>query len=115
MFKQALFEMYREKVISDNYYNLEEVEEYCSEHASATAKSLSRDCISLINSKDWNKPNNNLYTFDVAMKDNNITNKKQLLSRADSDEIVIAWFFRCFGSYNLIYNFTDDLNEYCIC
>ena len=114
MLKKRLLGMYREKVVNDNLYNIEEVEEYCEEHASATAESLTRDCISLINSNDWNAPKNNLYTFDFAMKsEHNITNKEQLLSRDDAAEIVFAWFWKCFGSYNLIYNFTDDLNDYC--
>ena len=114
MFKKRLLEMYRDKVVNDNLYNIEEVEHYCEEHASATAESLTRDCISLINRKDWNFPNNNLYTFSFAMKsEHNITNKKQLLSRDDAPDIVFAWFWRCFGSYSLIYNFTDDLNDYC--
>ena len=114
MFKKRLLEMYREKVVNDNLYNIEEVEEYCEEHASATAESLTRDCIILINSKDWNAPKNNLYSFGFAMKsEHNITSKEQLLSRDDAAEIVINWFWRCFGSYNLIYNFTDDLNDYC--
>ena len=114
MFKKRLLEMYMKKVVNDNLYNIEEVEEFCKEHASATAESLTRDCISLINSNDWNAPKNNLYTFDFAMKsEHNITNKEQLLSRDDAADIVFAWFCRCFGSYNLIYNFTDDLNDYC--
>ena len=114
MFAKALLGMYREKVVNDNLYNIEEVEEFCKEHASATAESLTRDCISLINSKDWNEPKNNLYTFDFAMEsEHNITSKEQLLSRDDAADIVFAWFWKCFGSYNLIYNFTDDLNEYC--
>ena len=114
MFKKRLLEMYMEKVVNDNLYNIEEVEEFCKEHASATAESLARDCTSLINSNDWNAPKNNLYSFDFAMKaEHNITNKEQLLSRDDAADIVFAWFFRCFGSYNLIYNFTDDLNYYC--
>ena len=116
MFKKRLLEMYTKKVVNDNLYNIEEeeVEEFCKEHASDTAESLTRDCISLINSKDWNAPKNNLYTFDFAMKaEHNITTKEQLLSRDDAAEIVFAWFWSCFGSYNLIYNFTDDLNEYC--
>ena len=114
MFTKALLGMYREKVVNDNLYNIEEVEDFCKDYASATAESLTRDCISLINSNDWNVPKNNLYTFDFAMKsEHNITSKKQLLSRDDAADIVFAWFWRCFGSYNLIYNFTDDLNEYC--
>ena len=116
MFKKALLGMYREKVVNDNLYNIEEedVEDFCKEHASATAESLTRDCTSLINSKDWNNPKNNLYTFGFAMKaEHNITSNEQLLSRDDAAEIVFAWFWKCFGSYNLIYNFTDDLNDYC--
>ena len=114
MFKKALLEMYTKKVINDNLYNIEEVEEYCEEHASDTAEALTRDCISLINSNDWNAPKNNFYTFDFAMEaEHNITNKEQLLLRDDAADIVFAWFWRCFGSYNLLYNFTDDLNEYC--
>ena len=114
MFAKTLLEMYREKVVNDNLYNIEDVEDFCEEHASDTAESLTRDCISLINSKDWNTPKNNLYTFYFAMKsEHNITNKEQLLSRDDAAEIVINWFWKCFGSYNLIYNFTDDLNDYC--
>ena len=115
MFAKALLGMYREKVVNDNLYNIEEeVEDFCKEHASATAESLTRDCISLINSNDWNVPKNNLYSFSFAMKsEHNITSKEQLLSRDDDADIVFAWFWRCFGSYNLIYNFTDDLNEYC--
>ena len=114
MFKKRLLEMYMKKVVNDNLYNIEEVEDFCKEHASATAESLTRDCISLINSNDWNAPKNNLYTFDFAMKsEHNITNKEQLLSRDDAADIVFAWFWSCFGSYNLIYNFTDDLNDYC--
>ena len=114
MFKKALLEMYMKKVVNDKLYNIEEVEEYCQEHASDTAESLTRDCTSLINSNDWNAPKNNLYSFSFAMKsEHNITNKEQLLSRDDAPDIVFAWFWRCFGSYNLIYNFTDDLNEYC--
>ena len=116
MFAKALLGMYRDKVVNDNLYNIEEVEDYCKEHASDTAESLTRDCISLINSNDWNVPKNNLYTFDFAMKsEHNITSKEQLLSRDDAAEIVIKWFWKCFGFYYLIYNFTDDLNEYCIC
>ena len=116
MFAEALLGMYREKVVNDNLYNIEEVEveDFCQEHASDTAESLTRDCIILINGNDWNAPKNNLYTFDFAMKaEHNINNKEQLLSRDDAAVIVFAWFFRCFGLYNLIYNFTDDLNEYC--
>ena len=114
MFKKRLLEMYMKKVVNDNLYNIEEVEDFCKEHASATAESLTRDCISLINSNDWNAPKNNLYSFDFAMKsEHNITNKEQLLSRDDAADIVFAWFWSCFGSYNLIYNFTDDLNDYC--
>ena len=114
MFKKRLLEMYREKVVNDNLYNVEDVEDFCKEHASDTAESLTRDCISIINGNDWNAPKNNLYTFDFAMKsEHNITIKEQLLSRDDAADIVFEWFFRCFGSYNLIYNFTDDLNEYC--
>ena len=114
MFAKTLLEMYREKVVNDNLYNIEEVEDFCEDYASDTAESLTRDCISLINSKDWNAPKNNLYSFGFAMKsDHNITSKEQLLSRDDAAEIVINWFWRCFGSYNLIYNFTNDLNEYC--
>ena len=114
MFAKALLGMYREKVVNDNLYNIEEVEEYCTEHASDTAESLTRDCISLINSNDWNAPKNNFYTFDFAMKaEHDITNKEQLLLRDDTADIVFAWFWKCFGFYNLIYNFTDDLNEYC--
>ena len=115
MFKKRLLEMYMKKVVNDLYnIEIEEVEEFCKEHASATAESLTRDCIILINSKDWNAPKNNLYTFDFAMKtEHNITSKEQLLSRDDAAEIVIKWFWKCFGSYNLIYNFTDDLNNYC--
>ena len=116
MFAKALLGMYMKKVINDKLYNIEEeeVEDFCKEQASDTAESLTRDCISLINSKDWNEPKNNLYTFDYAMKtQHNITNKEQLLSRDDAADIVFEWFFRCFGSYNLIYNFTNDLNEYC--
>ena len=114
MFKKRLLEMYREKVVNDKLYNIEEVEEFCKEHASDTAESLTRDCTSLINSNDWDAPKNNLYSFDFAMKaEHNITNKEQLLSRDDAADIVFAWFWKCFGSYNLIYNFTDDLNEYC--
>jgi len=116
MFAKALLGMYMEKVVNDNLYNIEEeeVEDFCKEHASDTAESLTRDCISLINSNDWNAPKNNLYTFDFAMKsEHNINKKEQLLSRDDAADIVFAWFWRCFGSYNLIYNFTDDLNEYC--
>ena len=116
MFKKRLFEMYREKVVNDNLYNIEEeeVEDFCKEHASATAESLTRDCINLINSNDWNVPENNFYTFDFAMEfEHNITNKEQLLSRDDAADIVFACFWSCFGSYNLLYNFTNDLNEYC--
>ena len=114
MFKKALLEMYMKKVVNDNLYNIAEVEDFCKEHASATAESLTRDCISLINGNDWNAPKYNLYTFGFAMKTkHNITTKEQLLSRGDAAEIVIKWFWKCFGSYNLIYNFTDDLNEYC--
>ena len=115
MFAKALLGMYREKVVNDNLYNIEEeVEDFCKEHASDTAESLTRDCISLINSNDWNAPKNNLYTFDFAMKsEHNITSKEQLLSRDDDADIVFAWFWKCFGSYNLIYNFTNDLNDYC--
>ena len=114
MFAKALLGMYREKVVNDNLYNIEEVEDFCEDYASDAAESLTRDCISLINSNDWNTPKNNLYSFDFAMKsEHNITNKKQLLSRDDAAEIVINWFWKCFGSYNLIYNFTDDLNDYC--
>ena len=116
MFKKRLFEMYREKVVNDNLYNIEEeeIEDFCKEHASDTAESLTRDCINLINSNDWNAPKNNFYTFDFAMEaEHNITNKEQLLLRDDAADIVFAWFRKCFGSYNLIYNFTDDLNEYC--
>ena len=112
MFKKALLEMYIKKVINDKLYNIEDVEEFCEEHASATAESLTRDCISLINS-NWNAPGNNLYTFDFAMKERKITSKEQLLSREDAADIVFAWFWKCFGSYNMIYNFTDDLNQYC--
>ena len=116
MFKKRLLEMYMKKVVNDNLYNIEEVEDFCKEHASDIAESLTRDCISLINSNDWNAPKNNLYSFDFAMKsEHNITNKEQLLSRDDAPDIVLAWFWRCFGSYYLIYNFTDDLNNYCIC
>lgn len=113
MFTEELLEMYREKVVNDNLYNIEEVEDYCNEHAIATAEYLTRDCISLINSKNWDFPNNNLYTFSFAMKSEHITTKQQLLSRGDAAEIVFAWFWRCYGTYNLIYNFTNDLNEYC--
>ena len=114
MFKKRLLEMYMEKVINDNLYNIEEVEDFCEEHASDTAESLTRDCISLINSNNWNVPINNLYAFGFAMEsEHNITSKEQLLSRDDATDIVFAWFWKCFGSYNLIYNFTDDLNEYC--
>ena len=114
MFAKALLGMYREKVVNDNLYNIEDVEEYCEEHASDTAESLTRDCTSLINSNDWNAPKNNFYSFDFAMKsEHNITNKEQLLSRDDAADIVFEWFWKCFGSYNLIYNFTNDLNEYC--
>ena len=106
--------MYMKKVVNDNLYNIDEVKEYCEDHASPTAESLTRDCISLINSNEWNAPKNSLYTFAFAMKaEHNITSKEQLLSRDDAAEIVFAWFWRCFGSYNLIYNFTDDLNNYC--
>ena len=118
MFAKALLGMYMEKVVNDNLYNIEEeeVEDYCEEHASATAESLTRDCISLINSNDWNAPKNNLYSFDFAMKsEHNITSKEQLLSRDDAADVVFAWFWKCFGSYNLIYNFTNDLNDYCNC
>ena len=114
MFAKTLLEMYREKVVNDNLYNIEEVEDFCEDYASDTAESLTRDCIILINSNDWNTPKNNLYTFYFAMKsDYNITSKEQLLSRDDAAEIVFEWFWKCFGSYNLIYNFTDDLNDYC--
>ena len=116
MFKKALLGMYMKKVVNDKLYNIEEeeVEDFCKEHARATAESLTRDCISLINSNDWNAPKNNLYTFGFAMKaEHNITSKEQLLSRGDAAEIVFEWFWKCFGFYNLIYNFTDDLNEYC--
>ena len=114
MFAKALLGMYMKKVVNDNLYNIEEVEEFCKEHASDTAESLTRDCTSLINGNDWNAPKNNLYTFDFAMEaEHNITNKEQLLSRDDAADIVFAWFWRCFGAYYLIYNFTDDLNEYC--
>ena len=116
LFSKTLLEMYREKVVNDNLYNIEEVEDYCNEHAKITAESLTRDCISLINNTDWDIPKNNLYPFGFAMEsDYNITTKEQLLARDDAADIVFAWFWRCFGSYNLLYNFTDDLNEYCIC
>ena len=114
MFAKARLVMYREKVLDDKLYNFAEVEEFCKEHARATAESLASGCRSLINSKDWNAPKNNLYTFGFAMKsEHNITSKEQLLSRDDAADIVFAWFWSCFGSYNLIYNFTDDLNDYC--
>ena len=54
MFAKALLGMYREKVVNDNLYNIEEVEDFCKEHASATAESLTRDCTSLINSNYCN-------------------------------------------------------------
>ena len=114
MFKKRLLEMYMKKVVNDKLYNIEDVEDFCEEHASDTAESLTRDCTSLINSNDWNAPKNNLYTFGFAMKaEHNITSKQQLLSRDDAADIVIKWFWKCFGSYNLIDNFTDYLNEYC--
>ena len=115
IFKKRLLEMYMKKVVNDNLYNIEEeVEDFCKEHASATAESLTRDCISLINSNDWNVPKNNLYSFSFAMKaEHNITSKEQLHSRDDAADIVFAWFWKCFGSYSLIYNFTNDLNDYC--
>ena len=115
MFAKALLGMYMKKVVNDNLYNIEEeeVEDFCKEHARATAESLTRDCTSLINSNDWNVPKNNLYSFDFAMKsEHNITNKEQLLLRDDEADIVLAWFWRCFEAYYLIYNLSDDLNNY---
>lgn len=113
IFEENLLEMYRDKVEADGYYDFIDVEDYCSDYANMTAEQLTRDCINVINSSNWDVPENNFRPFGYVMETKyGITNKEQLLSRDDAAEIVTSWFWECFGSYNLVYNFVSDLYEY---
>lgn len=115
IFEENLLEIYRDKVEADGYYDFDVVEDYCSDYANMTAEQLSRDCITVINSSNWDVPKNNFRPFGYVMETKyDITSKEQLLSRDDAAEIVTSWFWKCFGSYNLVYNFSNDLNEYMV-
>lgn len=90
-----------------------DVEDYCEEYAAQTSENVARDCILLINSKNWDVPENSFYPFGFVMKSEyNITDKVQLLDRSDAADIVSDWFWRCFGTYNLLYNFATDLTDF---
>lgn len=113
IFEENLLEMYRDKVEADGYYDFIDVEDWCSDYANDTAYQLAHDCISVINSSNWDFPKNNFRPFGYVMETKyGITNKEQLLSRDDAAEIVTSWFWECFGSYDLVYNFASDLYEY---
>lgn len=113
IFEENLLEIYRDKVEADGYYDFDVVEDYCSDYANMTAEQLSRDCITVINSSNWDVPKNNFRPFGYVMETKyGITNKEQLLSRDDAAEIIISWFWGCFGTNSLAYNFSNDLNEY---
>ncbi len=115
IFEENLLEIYRDKVETDGYYDFDVVEDYCSDYANMTAEQLARDCITVINSSNWDVPKNNFRPFGYVMETKyGITSKEQLLSRDDAAEIVTSWFWECFGSYNLVYNFSNDLNEYMV-
>ena len=113
IFEENLLEIYREKVENEGYYDFDIVEDYCSDYANMTAEQLARDCITVINSSNWDVPKNNLRSFGFVMESEyGITNKDQLLSRDDAAEIIISWFWECFGTNELAYNFANDLYEY---
>lgn len=113
IFEENLLEIYRERVENDGYYDFDVVEDYCSDYANMTAEQLARDCITVINSSNWDVPENNFRPFGYVMESEyGVTNKEQLLSRDDAAEIIISWFWGCFGTNNLAYNFSNDLNEY---
>lgn len=111
-FEEQLLELY-EKVVNDHGYDLGLCEDYCDEYAYYTSDKLANDCIKVVNSNNWNVPQNNFRTFDFVMEnDYNITTKEELLEREDACDIIIDWFWDCFGSWGLKYNFGSDLDEF---
>lgn len=89
--------------------------DFCEEYAYDAAERTAEDCLTLINSNNWNYPQNNFLPFGFVMKhDYNINTKEDLLKREDAVDIVFDWFFDCFGTYNLCYNFTNDYSEHMV-
>lgn len=88
-------------------------EEFCEVYADSVAESITEDCLALINRNNWDYPRNNFRPFGFVMEhDYNIKTKEDLLKREDAVDIVVDWFFDCFGTYGLCYNFSNDYCEH---
>lgn len=114
--KKRFEEKFKDLFISEAYDWKDEFgfvdEDYCEEYAYYLAEKIAEDCLTLINSNDWDYPQNNFRPFGFVMKhDYNINSKEDLLKREDAVDIVVDWFFDCFGTYDLRYNFTNDYCE----
>lgn len=96
-----------------NYgYNSSSFDDYIADYAENAAYSIVEDAINLLQGNNWDYPSYNLRPLDYVMREQGITNFQELLARDNAVEIFASWFWECFGTYNLKYNFMTDFQAY---
>lgn len=111
-FYNDLINLFNE-VIKNHGYDEGMCEDYCEEYAYWQAGELANDCIKVINSDNWDVPSSNFRPFGFVMEhDHGIRTKEELLAHEDAPKIINDWFWDCFGSYGIKYNFATALDEW---
>lgn len=93
-------------------YDPSSFDDYIADYAEDAAYSIAEGAINLLQGNNWDYPSYNLRPLDYVMSEQGITNFQELLARDNAVEIFASWFWECFGTYNLKYNFMSDFQAY---
>lgn len=116
-FENDLKELFSKKVEEycnyDQNYDVNDFEDYVDEYAYNLSDTWTNSSIEKLHSQDWNFPAHNFRPLNFVMeKEYNVHNFEELLNLEDPVDVYVKWFWSCFGTYNVCYNFSNDLNEY---
>lgn len=107
-FRSQLQELFNEVI---EKANAQPYDWYAEEYANILAEDWAKSAVQLLNSSDWHYPQNNFRPLDFVMNEQGIHNFQELLDKENPVEIFTDWFWECYGTYNVKYNFSNGLDD----
>ena len=111
--EQAFYGDLRElfmEVIKNFGYTEGFLSDYAEEYAADLAYQWADKSIELLEGSNWDFPQHNLRPLDYVMGEQGIHNFQELLAKPNAVEIYTSWYWECFGTYSVKYNFGEYIS-----
>lgn len=98
------------EVIKNFGYDEEFLSDEAADYAAELAYQWADKSIELLEGSNWDFPQHNLRSLDYVMEEQGIHNFQELLAKPNAVEIYTGWYWQCFGTRSVSYNFGEYIN-----